>query len=127
MFDLNVIRWFILIPLMSQRSGELIKNKPDGRMGKDYVLFVIQINIIGASDVDPYSSLYHGSVLVQAFSLNILQERFAASCVEVCCPSRNSGVPVQRSVQPDDKISQIRQRLMPRLKLSTRSKLASEA
>lgn len=39
------------------------------------VLFVIQINIIGASDVDRILRLYHGSVLVQAFSLNILQER----------------------------------------------------
>ncbi len=57
MFDLNVIRWFILIPLMrSKILGELIKNKPDGRMGRIMVLFVIQINIIGASDVDPYSS-----------------------------------------------------------------------
>ncbi len=115
MFDLNVIRWFILIPLMRSKSGELIKNKPDGRMGKDYGFIVIQINIIGASDVDPYSSPVHGSVLVQAFSLNILQERLRGSCVEVCCPSRNSGVPVQPQLQPDDKISQIRQRLMPRL------------
>ena len=59
------------------------------------VLFVIQINIIGASDVDPYSSPVHGSVLVQAFSLNILQERLRGIMRRSVCPSRNSGVPVQ--------------------------------
>ncbi len=100
---------------MRSKIGELIKDKPDGRIDKDYGFICLQINIIGASDVGPYSSPVPRSVLVQAFSLNILQERLRGIIVEVCCPSRNSGVPVQPQRATDDKISQIRQRFMPRL------------
>lgn len=60
------------------------------------VLFVIQINIIDASDVDPYSSPVHGSGLVQALSFIVVRNAYAASCAEACCPSRNSGVPMQQ-------------------------------
>ncbi len=49
-----------------------------------------------------------------------------ASCVEVCCPSEIVVCQCSRSVQPDDKISQIASVSCHDFKLSTRSKLASE-
>ncbi len=93
----------------------MIKDKPDGRIDKDYGFICHTINIIGASDVGPYSSPVPRVGLVQAFSLNILQERLRGIMRRVCCPSRNSGVPVQPQRATRYKISQIRQRFMPRL------------
>ena len=80
------------------------------------VLFVIQINIIGASDVDPYSSpvprVGFSTGVFFKYPSGTFTRHNAYKCVVI---PEIVVFQCSRSVQPDDKISQIRQRFMPRL------------